>query len=69
MGWQAANADYREGAQRWLRPQPKEFYREGAKDAKLREVKINSCFLLRVTSRPLRLRGNLRSKLHFADQG
>jgi hypothetical protein len=28
---------YREGAQREFCPQPKEFYREGAKDAKLRE--------------------------------
>jgi hypothetical protein len=26
-------------------------YREGAKDAKLREVEIKSCFLLRATSR------------------
>jgi hypothetical protein len=37
---------YREGAQRGVSPQPKEFYREDAKDAKLREAKINSCFLL-----------------------
>jgi hypothetical protein len=38
------NTVYREGAQRELCPQPKEFYREefyreGAKDAKMREEK------------------------------
>jgi hypothetical protein len=27
---------HREDAQRWLGPQPKEFYREGAKSAKLK---------------------------------
>jgi hypothetical protein len=40
-------------AQRRLCPQPKEFYREGAKDAKdakLREVDIKFWFLLRETS-------------------
>jgi hypothetical protein len=36
----------------------KKIYREGAKDAKLREVKIKSSFFLRATSRPSRLRGN-----------
>jgi hypothetical protein len=45
-------------AQRELCPQPKEFYREGAKDAKLREGQIKSCFFLRATSRPSRLRGS-----------
>jgi hypothetical protein len=34
-------------------------YREGAKDAKLREVEIKSCFLLRATSRASRLRGKM----------
>ncbi|MGD0767271.1 MAG: hypothetical protein ABSB42_03515 [Tepidisphaeraceae bacterium] len=35
---------YREGAQRERCPHPKEFYREGAKDAKMREVKSNLVF-------------------------
>jgi len=36
----------------------KKYYREGAKDAKLREGQIKSCFFLRATSRPSRLRGS-----------
>jgi hypothetical protein len=35
---------YREGAQRDLCPQPKDFYREGAKGAKLREGQIQILF-------------------------
>jgi hypothetical protein len=51
-GMAATKKYYREDAQRSLRPQPKEFYREGAKLAKLREAGSRSghCF-----SAPLRL--------------
>jgi hypothetical protein len=35
---------YRKETQRELCPQPREFYREGAKDAKLREGKIGLNF-------------------------